>query len=474
MLLTLIQKEILHHVLSARFVALLLMCVLLIPLTLYINYLNYLQSRVNYQETIKLARSETKENPPDAQNPNVEVSKLFLEPTPLSVFAKGLEESLPSYLGMSRNGIKQGSTALAIAPISSALGHLDFLFVVGTVFSLLALLFTFDAVSGEKEAGTLRITLANALARDILLWSKLIGGYLVFVVPFLASFLLGLLLLTWQGFPLGDPDILLRVLSLTVVSLLYIGVFFAMGLMISTYLDSSKTALIVAFAFWVLASLIAPRTGFLVAKLIAPTRAMQSVHMEKTAIRNNLNQEMQGKINKKIFGTLGTRIDHTPEMQEKLAQLREPIEAEYRLKIQKRTNKIEREYQREKERQEFVGETLSRITPTSALIYLSLNLAQTGKIKRDTYFQTGTRYYNQLDAEYFSQISDNVFAQISRFTTRLGNPGTAAEKIAPPPVLTDATLEETLRESTVDLLLLCFFAVVLTTVAFWKFFHSDI
>ena len=43
MLLILIQKEILHHILSVQFVVLLLMCLLLIPLTLSINYGNYRQ-----------------------------------------------------------------------------------------------------------------------------------------------------------------------------------------------------------------------------------------------------------------------------------------------------------------------------------------------------------------------------------------------------------------------------------------------
>ena len=206
MLMTLIQKEIMHHILSVRFVALLVMCLLLVPLTLSISYRNYRQNLVDYQEAVKRAYTESEENPPDAQNPNVEVSKLFLKPTPLSVFANGLEEVLPTYLGMTRNGVRQGSTGLAQAPLSYALGHLDFLFVISTVFSLLALLFTFDAVAGEREAGTLRITLANAIPRDLFLWSKLIGGYIVFVVPFLVSFLFGLLLLAWQGFPLGEPD----------------------------------------------------------------------------------------------------------------------------------------------------------------------------------------------------------------------------------------------------------------------------
>ena len=469
MLTTLIQKEMMHHILSVRFVALLVMCLLLVPLTLHINYRNYLQNQVNYKESLKLSTTAGEEKPPDAPDPDTEVSKLFLEPTPLSVFAKGLEESLPSYLGMTRNGVKQGSMSLGEAPLSSALGNLDFLFVVSTVFSLLALLFTFDAIAGEREAGTLRITLSNALPRDLFLWSKLIGGYIVFVVPFLVAFLLGLLLLVSQGFPLGESDIFLRVLSLTLVSLLYIGVFFAIGTVISAYLDNSKTALIVAFTVWVLAVLIAPRAGFLTAKLIAPTRAIQSVYMEKTAIRNNLSAEKEQVVVGKIIETLGTSINFNEDM-EKIKEIRAPIDAEYRQKFQEQVNKVEREYQREKKRQESVGETLSRITPTSSLIYLAMNLAETGRIKRDTYFQTGARYYTSLEKEYFSEIRDDQFAAIARFTSKPSKP----KEIAPPPDMAKTNLSETVRHSVVDLLLLCFLAVVLTTVAFLKFFSLDI
>ena len=360
MLLTLIQKEMMHHILSVRFVALLVMCLLLVPLTLHINYRNYLQNQVNYQASIELSVAEMDDalhSLRDPPTPDAEFSKFFLEPTPLSVFAKGLTESLPSYLGMTRNGVKQGSTSLGDASLSSALGNLDFLFVVSTVFSLLALLFTFDAVAGEREAGTLRVTLANALPRDLFLWSKLIGGYIVFVVPFLVSFLLGLLVLVSQEFPLGESDISARLLSLTLVSLLYIGVFFAIGTLISTYLDNSKTALIVAFTVWVLAVLIAPRIGFLTAKFIAPTRAIQSVHMEKTAIHNNLTLEKDQVIIAKMRTLEGLNLGTDYE---RIMAARAPIDAEYRQKFHEQVGEIERAYQREKKRQESLGETLSR------------------------------------------------------------------------------------------------------------------
>ena len=80
MLMTLIQKEIMHHILSVRFVALLVMCLLLVPLTLHINYRNYLQNRVNYEASIKLSVAEINDalHPlRDPPAPDVEFSKLF-------------------------------------------------------------------------------------------------------------------------------------------------------------------------------------------------------------------------------------------------------------------------------------------------------------------------------------------------------------------------------------------------------------
>ena len=470
MLMTLIKKEMMHHILSVRFIALLLMCLLLVPLTLSINHRNYRQSLVDYQEAVKLANiEETTVNLKMPLEPDLEVSKLILKPTPLSVFANGLADALPSYLGITRNGVTQGPPALVSASLSYLLGHLDYLFIVGTVFSLLALLFTFDAVAGEREAGTLRITLSNSLPRDVFLWSKLIGGYLVFVVPFLISLLFGLLVLVWQGFPLGEPDIFPRVLMLTFASLLYIAVFFAIGTVISTYLDNSKTALIFAFTVWVFAVLITPRVGFLAAKIIAPTRTSQSIYMAKKAMRDDFNAELDKQKMKFIMEVPPDKngARHIGgEIAEKIEERMKPLEEEQRSKFQDQSNELDRNYQRETEQQEQMGETLSRISPTSSLIYLATNLTQTGKGTRSNYSQAGDRYHDMLHTDVFSKIRDHVTARIIRPEDTV--------TITQPPRVEIATLDETFRESVVDVLLLCFFAVVLTTVAFLKFFRSDI
>ena len=471
MLMTLIQKEMMHHILSVRFVMLLLMCLLLVPLTLSINHQNYRKNLLDYQESVKLSNIEEKIiNPSMELEPELEVSKLFLKPTPLSVFANGLGDALPSYLGMTRNGITQGPPATVSDSIAHLLGHLDFLFVVGTVFSLLALLFTFDAVAGEREAGTLRINLANALPRDLFLWSKLIGGYIVFVVPFLVAFLFGLLVIVWQGFPLGEIEVFPRVMSLMLAALLYIGVFFAIGTVISTYLDNAKTALIVAFTVWVFAVLIVPRIGFVAAKLIVPTKTSQSIYLEKTALRENFNAELEER-KKEIHQEFWkdrpkASYEQMFAVGEEFDKLVQPLEGAYKQKFADRTDQIDRNYQREKARQEKVGETLSRITPTASLIYLTTNLTQTGKIKKHNYFEAADRYYGALHADLFSKIVDHASVRSYRPDD--------LDTIAQPPPIAVPSLDETLRHSLVDVLFLCFFAVVLTTLAFLKFFRSDI
>ena len=478
MLITLIQKEMIHHILSARFIALLLMCVLLIPLNFHINYHRYLRRQVDYQEAVKDQNSKDPAEQPwlvrKTTDPNLEVSKLILKLTPLSVFGTGLESVLPSYLGMTRNGIQRGEAALSTAPIASLLGHLDFVFVVGTVFSLLALLFTFDAVAGEREAGTLRVILANALPRDIFLWSKLIGAYFVFIVPFLVSLIIGLLVLVWQGFPLAESDIFPRVIWLIFVSLLYIAVFFAIGSVISIYFDSSKTALIVAFTVWVFAALILPRIGFLAAQIVSPTSTAGSIYREKAAQRAELRASLESERNKIMFRLLresdiipdattsgAFHLNHVflGKMNTELV----PLEEVARLKYRDFAAELDRRYQRERKRQDEIGINLSRITPTASFIFLATDATQTGQGKRNTYFQTGSRYYEALDTEMFSKMAEGALVE----TEEIPSP-------QPPPPIMELTLGETLQHAALDLLLLCFFASGLIIITFLKFFRSDI
>ena len=60
---------------------------------------------------------------------------------------------------------------------------------------LIALLFTFDAFSGEHERGTLRLMLSNSVPRHTVLIGKFWGALLSISIPFILAVLVNLLLI---------------------------------------------------------------------------------------------------------------------------------------------------------------------------------------------------------------------------------------------------------------------------------------
>jgi len=57
--------------------------------------------------------------------------------------------------------------------------NVDFGFIVSVVVSIIAMLFTYDIIAGEKRAGTLSLIMANDIPRGQLLLGKRLGSYLI-------------------------------------------------------------------------------------------------------------------------------------------------------------------------------------------------------------------------------------------------------------------------------------------------------
>ena len=153
-----------------------------------------------------------------------------------------------------------------------------------------------------------------------------------------------------------------------------------------------------------------------------------------------------------------------PEQHKKMNEKMAPLEEEARVKYRDLAAQLDRRYERERKYQDTIGVNFSRITPTASFIFLATDATQTGQTKKNTYFQTGTRYYERLDTEMFSKMSEDALSHNME----------EIPSTIPPPPLVEPTLGETLQHAALDLLLLCFFAIVLTTVAFLKFFRMDI
>src|SRR4051794_5156770 len=125
---------------------------------------------------------------------------------------------------------------------------------VAMVAPLLGLAFAFDAVNGERSEGTLPRLLAQPIYRDDVINGKFVAGMsviglvLVSVVALIAGF--GMLRL---GI-VPHAEEVIRLIGWLAVTFLYVGLWLAFGLLLSVLIRRAATAALVGFGVWLLVS----------------------------------------------------------------------------------------------------------------------------------------------------------------------------------------------------------------------------
>jgi ABC-2 type transport system permease protein len=141
---------------------------------------------------------------------------------------------------------------------------------VGMVAPLLGLAFAFDAVNGERSEGTLPRLLAQPIYRDDVINGKfaagmaVIGLVLVSIISLIAGF--GMLRL---GIVPHGPEIL-RLIAWVVVTFLYVALWLAFGLLLSVLIRRAATAALIGFGVWLLVTVFGQLITTLVTGLIQP------------------------------------------------------------------------------------------------------------------------------------------------------------------------------------------------------------
>ncbi|MDR2626774.1 MAG: ABC transporter permease [Dysgonamonadaceae bacterium] len=157
-------------------------------------------------------------------------------------------------------------------------------FIITVLFSFLAIIFSFDAVSGEKEQHTLALCLSNPMKRSHILLAKFIAVNAVLVACALAGILLSLLILALSP----SVSITAGTFSETGLFLLFIlfftGSMSAIGLFFSVMSHNSNISLLLSVSLWLVFMIAIPN--------FAHTLGMTAWPVEKVDV-------MQAKIKEK-------------------------------------------------------------------------------------------------------------------------------------------------------------------------------
>ncbi|MBN1506550.1 MAG: ABC transporter permease subunit, partial [Sedimentisphaerales bacterium] len=290
---TLLAKEILETVLDLRFVVATLLCVVLIPLGMYVSREDYEQRLAAYQREHDTYRQ--RHGTPEPPVTGREEAQGFRPPSVLSIFASGLDPFLPdkvatSYTGLFRT-LKEAGTG---NPQSLLFGKADLLFNVTFLVSLIALVFTFNCVSGERERGTLRLAIANSVPRSRILLSKIAGKYIALLIPFTLSILIALLVLGGSSVvPIGSPQVWLTVLVILAATLLFLLGMVSLGICISTFTRHSMGSIVLLFLVWAMFLFGVPKISPMLAEILHPAESGSVIDLAKRMAREEIEREFQ-------------------------------------------------------------------------------------------------------------------------------------------------------------------------------------
>ncbi len=405
-----VWHELEENIKSPRAISMLLVAISLIPVSGYLNY----RALVNSRNSLSMLRENYKQE--FLQTPWNRIIKGdtpilgFREPSYLFAFSNGIEAELPITVEFGRLRLRY--TYQNEGTASGVLRKVDLEEIIGIIFSLLALFFTHNAVSGEKESGTLRLILANNIARHEILLGKLIGNVLLLSVPLLAGFLMGMTILGLHDSAFISGQVLLRTGLLLIPSLLFLFVVVSFGILVSCLTLNSKTSLALSFLLWTFFVLVVPNISRLAGPLLRPVEPEYVHERAITAKMEEYKNEKSERL-REIYQRY--MVDPSnEEFWKKYADLRSPIIDEIDGKYERQLEALEEDYYKRKLDQKMTILALSRISPLSSFRYMFSSICGTSDLLEEEFFNWAKLRQKMLaKGVYGAFINDSVTVEPS-------------------------------------------------------------
>jgi ABC-type transport system involved in multi-copper enzyme maturation permease subunit len=398
-------KELKAILQSPKFTVTFAVCVLLMLLSAYVGVNEYRSSVRQYDTAVQLVGQEMREQSSWMALTN----RVYRRPDPMQVFASGVNYDIGRWSNINQfSTVKLRHSVYSDDPIFAVFRFVDFTFIVTVVLSLFALLFTYDAISGEREAGTLQLSLSNPVSRVHFITGKFVGSWLGLVIPLTMPIALVALMVAISGIPFESAH-WIKFGVMIGVALLYFTVFIALGLLVSALTRHSRNAFLIALVVWVVFVLILPRTGVIIAAQFIPVPTVAEVEGQQDAfakqrwqqLGTDLEhrwQERQGPMNNLSKEEREQyRDDHLWKWMEEDDAARKVGQQEidaYAMKL----NEHLRNRQAEQQRLAFI---LSRVSPSSSFQLAVMNIASTNIDLKARYEDAMNRY-----REGFNQFVD--------------------------------------------------------------------
>ncbi|MXY28309.1 ABC transporter permease [Candidatus Poribacteria bacterium] len=247
-----IQREFVSNVLTSRFMIGFIVCLLSTAVAVFVQVDDYEKRLAGYNTAIREAQEETR-----TWELYVDIKpKAHRKPNLLGIFNVGTENfgantvtvelskpifefiTFPIWLPPTQ---KRGSDN----PFLAMFLAVDVVFIFKIVLSALAILFAYNTISGEREDGTLKLVLSNAVPRDVVVLGKYLGGMLSLFPIILVSLLVVLLISFASPVTAFDGNDIAHIILIFGVSLLYVSTWYLLGFVLYVWTKEAATKLII-------------------------------------------------------------------------------------------------------------------------------------------------------------------------------------------------------------------------------------
>jgi len=285
-----IQREFVSNVLTSRFMIGLIICLLATSIAVLVQVDDYEKRLVGYNTAVREAQAEAQEWDLYAKIK----PKAHRKPNPLGIFNVGhehfgantvtVELAMPIFEFDSPvwrpPTQKRGSDNSFLAMFLTV----DVVFIFKIVLSALAILFAYNTISGEREDGTLKLVLSNAIPRDTIVLGKYLGGMLSMFPIVVVSLIVALLMAQVSPATAFDGNDIVHIVLIFAVSLLYVSTWYLLGLLLSVWTKEAATTLILSMFIWViLTSVHSNLVTFAVEKFLPYTSQSEEAAFQQTS-----------------------------------------------------------------------------------------------------------------------------------------------------------------------------------------------
>jgi ABC-type transport system involved in multi-copper enzyme maturation permease subunit len=475
-------KELRENVQNYRFLLALVLCVIVIPLGFYVSQNDYARRRQAYDQTVRDYDQSHKLMADLIRNGGA----AFRPPSPLGLLSAGIETILPSsvetqgYISDQGAQVRFNNTLRLENPFTALFGRLDLAFMVSTVLAVLVMIFTFNAVAGEKERRTLAQVMANPVPRATVITAKMAAASSLLAAAFLAGTAAGVLLTTALGLgPFGEAGTWGPFLIGIGVALVFLIVFVNLGLLVSAVTRSPVSAMVTLLAVWVGLAMVLPKGSVVVSRLLLPVESQQVVDLQKNQVRFQNDLDLGAdlvQLQKTTPGIKDMSMDEYFKQQKAknpavaaFEEAQSKRKAEFAAKLNVNFDRIDADFERRRGRQAVLARMISRLSPVSCFVHVLTELAGTGFMEEAAWRETKSRFKQILDREIAPKMTMFMFGEVTYGTMGFDR-NTPAPKL-PPEVV---PLEKRLAAVWIDLALLAAYGILFFAGAYVAFLRYDV